>query len=129
MYRLLKIRIPPKDSPSSSTPQEPFAACSNQHTLVGTSIAGHTNQKSKFLIRHKVLYVGDSIANNANFNKVERESNVRIRTVKAYSSAHDDRAKWPRKNMTNVTPAAIMKKRIEDEYTQLVLGTPTVEVV
>ena len=30
--------------------------------------------------------------------------------------------------MTNVTPAAIMKKRIEDEYTQLVLGTPTVDI-
>ena len=42
---------------------------------------------------HKVLYIGDSVARNADFNKVEIDNNIRIRTVKAYSSVKDDEAK------------------------------------
>ena len=50
-------------------------------------------------MRNKVLYIGDSVVQNANIKAVENESNVCIRTVKSYSSVLDDKAKWPRKNI------------------------------
>ena len=65
-------------------------------------------------MKPKVLYIGDSVAHNANFNIVEAETNVRVRTVKAYSSVYDKKAKWPKKNVTDVTPSALMKSWEED---------------
>ena len=42
-------------------------------------------RRSNFLQKPKVLYIGDSVAANANFAFLEKESNSRIRSVKAYT--------------------------------------------
>jgi hypothetical protein len=85
-------------------------------------------RRSTYLAKPKVLYIGDSVAHNAEFNSIEREANIRIRTVKAYSSVFNDQAKWPKKNITDVTPSALMKTWKEDEYTHLVVAAPTVDI-
>ena len=76
----------------------------------------------------KVLYIGDSIAHNANFAAIEKETNSRINTIKAYSSIKDSRATWPNKNLTDVTPFALTNTYEEDAYTHLVIAAPTVDI-
>jgi hypothetical protein len=122
---------PPPISSPSPAPEIPAQTSSSKDTTAFATQGGQKNLKRKrsnFLMRNKVLYIGDSVAHNADFNTVERESNIRIRTVKAYSSVKDDKEKWPRKNMTGVTPPALMKTRKDDDYTHLVLSAPTVDI-
>ena len=40
--------------------------------------------KSRFLQKPKILYIGDSVAQNADIAYLERETQSRIRTKKAY---------------------------------------------
>ena len=87
-----------------------------------------SRKRSKYLKKLKVLYIGDSVAHNANFSKVEKETNVRIRTMKTYSSVYTAKAKWPKRNMVDVTPAAVIDTREDDEYTHIVLNAPTVDI-
>jgi hypothetical protein len=49
-----------------------------------------------------VLYVGDSLAHNANVREVEVVTNTTIKTAKAYSSAWDVSARFKDKNVTDV---------------------------
>ena len=85
-------------------------------------------KKTSYLRNPKILFVGDSVAHNANFARVEKETKTRIRTVKAYSSVNDQRAKWPKKNYSDVTPKALVNTPEEDEYTHLVIAAPTVDI-
>ena len=85
-------------------------------------------KKTKFLQKPKVLVVGDSITHSANFAKVERETNSRIRSAKAYSTVRDSSSKWPHKNITEVSQVALMQTHEDDDYTHLVLGAPTVDI-
>ena len=64
-------------------------------------------RKTKYLQKPKVLYVGDSVAHYANFAFIEKDTNSRIKTVKAYSSVEDTKARWPKKNLTDVTQNAL----------------------
>ena len=75
-----------------------------------------------------MLYIGDSVGHNADFSGVERAVNGRIRTRKAYSSVHDARAKWPKKNFMDITPLALMETREDDPFSHLVLAAPTVDI-
>ena len=54
------------------------------------------------LSKPRVLYVGDSVANNVEINKIENKTESRIRRRKAYSSIYDKRAKWPKQNVKDV---------------------------
>ena len=72
--------------------------------------------------------IGDSIAHNANFNTVEMETNVRVRTVKAYSSTHNPKARWPKKNVADVTPSTLSKTYKDAQFTHLVVAAPTVDI-
>ena len=51
-----------------------------------------------------------------------------VRTVKAYSSNCDIKARWPQKNVTDVTPAALDACHVEDKFTHMILGAPTVDI-
>ena len=72
--------------------------------------------------------MGDSISHNANFSKIEEETKSRLKTVKAYSSTKDNRARWPQKNLTDVTKAALKNTHENDEFDHLVIGAPSVDI-
>ena len=84
--------------------------------------------KSAFLQKPNILFVGDSIAHNANIANVEKQTKTRIKTRKAYSSARDNTARWPKKNVSDIVPEALVNTFEEDEFTHLVLAAPTVEI-
>ena len=83
---------------------------------------------SRFLSKQKVLYIGDSIANNVEFNSLEKATNTRIRTVKAYSSAYTDAARFPLKNVNDIAQDTLNDTHNDDEFTELVLSAPTVDI-
>ena len=85
-------------------------------------------KKSAYLQKPKILYLGDSVAHNADFSYLERQSGARIKTSKAYSSIKDSQARWPHKNFTDVTAAALVNTHEEDEFTHLVLAAPSVDI-
>ena len=72
--------------------------------------------------------IGDSVVHSAEFGNLEKATNSRIRTVKAYSSVHNDKARWPHKNIADVTTAALLDTHEDDEFTQLILSAPTVDI-
>ena len=112
-----KSEDPPSSAPSN--PQSASAPQANPH---------HRRRRSRYLMKSKLLYVGDSVAQNANFNKIEKEVNIRIKTAKAYSSEENDHARWPKKNIIKVTKTALENNTNDDEFTHLVLAAPTVDI-
>ena len=86
------------------------------------------SRKSSFLKRPKILYVGDSIATNVNFRRLEEEFSSRIKTAKAYSCIHDRTSRWPEKNVHDVTQDALDVTHKDDKFTHLVLGAPSVDI-
>ena len=113
-------------SSSSGSPTPPPSSRPDHH---GTSSPAYVLQKkSKFLQRPKVLYVGDSVSHNVNFADLEKKTNSRIKTTKAYSSVKDATARWPHKNIIEVSLIALVNTHEEDEYTHLVLGAPTADI-
>jgi hypothetical protein len=51
-----------------------------------------------------------------------------MKTIKAYSSKRDSNARWPNKNITDVTPAALINTHEEDDFSHLLLAAPTVDI-
>ena len=84
--------------------------------------------KSSFLEKPKVLYIGDSNQRNVNFANAETVTKTRIKTEKAYSSAHNIRAKMPLDNFAKITPQALKNTRDDDPFTHLVLSAPSVDI-
>ena len=78
--------------------------------------------------RPKILYIGDSLAHNVNLSKIEYDTKTRIKSTKAYSAVEDLKARFPHKNFTDVTSAALNKTRNDDKYTELILAAPTVDI-
>lgn len=85
-------------------------------------------QKTEFLSKLKVLYIGDSVAQNMDAKIVEKAKNIRMRTEKAYSSVADKKAKWPYKNVKNVTEKLLDEAPKADEFQHLILAAPTVDI-
>ena len=75
-----------------------------------------------------MLVIGDSLVHNANFATIEIATNSRIRTIKAYGSIRDNNARYPHKNIIDVTPVALVNTPEEDEFSHLILGAPTVDI-
>ena len=71
--------------------------------------------------------MADSVGHTASINGLENLSNTRIKSVRAYSSIHDKRARWPEHNFTDVTNNALKNPGLED-YDALVLSAPTVDI-
>ena len=72
--------------------------------------------------------MGDSIAHNVNMKHLESKTSSMIIKKKSYSSIHDERARWPSKNMKNVTENALNASLVEDRYDYVVLLAPTIDI-
>ena len=112
-----RANSPPVSSsgPTSNPPIEPPKSVSRR-------------RKTKFLNKPQILYVGDSIAQKADIAYLERETQSRIRTKKAHSSVGDNGARWPHKNITEVTQEALVDTHEEDKFTHLIISAPTVDI-
>ena len=75
----------------------------------------------------KVLYVRYSLAHRANLRLIEESLKCRIRSVKAYSSNRDDKARWPEKNFAQVIQNNLSNPGLE-KYDILVMSAPTVDI-
>ena len=84
--------------------------------------------KTTYLQKPKLLYIGDSIAHNVNFNRLEGKTTSRIRTRKAYSSVMDTKAKYPMKNVTDVTKATLFEVPEDDKFSHLVIAASSVDI-
>ena len=114
-------------SPSSSKKKpkrKPAAPKSPNNTSGSTS---SQSSKSSFNSKPKVLYAADSVGHTASAGQLEYSSNCRIKTVRAYSSVHDENAKWPQYNFTDVVKRALNNPGRE-EYDMLVMSAPTVDI-
>ena len=118
----------PTPCPSVPLPTPSSSNLSRVATKASSKSRSINRKKTAYLQKPKILYVGDSIAQNADIALVERVTHSRIRTKKAYSSINDTRARWPHKNLTDVTPAALLNTYEEDKFTHLVLAAPTVDI-
>ena len=68
--------------------------------------------------------VGDSLAHNANYRRIEAVTNTTVKTTKAYSSAWDKSARYKEMNITDVS-----KKELKNStFDQVVLAAPTVDI-
>ena len=119
-------RISPSAAKNSS-PQAPPP--NNEKKSSGTSNRAKPPQsksRSKTVYQRKprTLYVGDSIANNTNFRKLEHVTNTTIKSAKAYSSAWDKDARFKKLNVTDIVRNEIKN----DEFDHLVLAAPTVDI-
>ena len=80
--------------PSPSGPPAPLATKppgpQPSHVTQDKSSKQNYSKKgnSKYLQKPKILYIGDSVGQNADVVFLERETQSRIRTKKAYSSTH-----------------------------------------
>ena len=59
---------------------------------------------------------------------VEEKTESRITTKKAYSSIRDNRSRWPKCNMKDITENALNDGRNDDNYEYIVLSAPTVDI-
>ena len=119
-----QAKVSKKNSqPSSSSHLRPSAP-----SFVSASTTSRTKQKNTYLLKPRVLYVGDSIAHNVNTSYLESKTSTRMSKRKAYSSMYDDRARWPAKNIKDVTKNALDAAPEEDKYEYLVLSAPTVDI-
>ena len=81
-------------------------------------------KQTYFESKPPVLFVGDSVGHNTNFRTLEIVTNTTIKTARAYSSSKDIIAKFPEKNMMDVTEKELEKR----EFDHLVLTAPTVDI-
>ena len=85
-------------------------------------------RKTKYLKKPKVLYIGDSLAHNADIAWIEKETQCRIRTKKAYSSNNDNNAIWPEKNFVVASQVALAETHPDDKFSHIILSAPTVDI-
>ena len=71
-----------------------------------------------------MLFVGDSIAHNTNFRKLEIVTKSTIKTAKAYSSVFDNSARFKEMNVTDVVKNELNRA----PFDHLVLAAPTVDI-
>ena len=109
----VKSSLPAPPQPSSQAPSQPKPAPS---------------KKTAYLQKDRLLFVGDSVAHSVNFGLLEYNTNTRIKTMKAYSAVEDLKARWPHKNVTDVTATALLNVPDDDKFTKLVLAAPTVDI-
>ena len=69
----------------------------------GSRTARQRPKKTRYQKKQRILLIGDSIAHNLQFRNVEEVTNTTVKTAKSYSSTHDTNARFPQKNMKNVS--------------------------
>ena len=120
---------PPVQNPTESS--TPFATASSPaSSSAKSSTKGpefvHTSKQAKteYQCKARVLLVGDSLAQNSDFRKLEAVTNTTIKTAKAYSSIWDNAARYKDKNVTKVVKDELM----DASFDHLVLAAPTVDI-
>ena len=81
-------------------------------------------KQTKYQSKPRILVVGDSLAHNTNFRRIEVVTNTTIKTVKAYSSVRDESSRFKDKNVKDV----VNKELKGGNYSHLVLAAPTVDI-
>ena len=130
---------PPPTSASSSAPSQapqqtnpgrsgPLPAASQSSTSAPQPPSSAPKRESKYLSKPRILYVGDSVAQNIDPRIIEKNTGSRLTTAKAYSSIEDNRSRWPRKNVQEVTNKHLDGVSKEDKFAHLILGAPTVDI-
>ena len=74
-----------------------------------------------------MLYVGDSVGHTANLRIIENFSQFRIKSARAYSAVHDNKARWPDRNFENIVKRNL-KNPGRDKYDVVVMTSPTVDI-
>ena len=121
--------LPPTCTPSQTPPPAPTTTTRNSPQSTSTPTVNQPiRKKTKFLQKPKVLLIEDSIAQNTNVAWLEKESNTRIRTKKAYSAVYDKTTRYPSKNFTDVVPDALLEAHKDDQYSHLVLAAPSADI-
>ena len=123
--------VPPAPRPAAPGPaaaKPPPPQTSQASSEPSSTPARPKRRRTRFQQKPKVLYIGDSVACNADTAYLEKETNCRIRTRKAYSSIDDSRARWPKRNFTDIVPQALYETQHEDKFSHLVLAAPTVDI-
>ena len=82
------------------------------------------NARSKYQMKPRVLMVGDSVAQGANFRVIEKHTNTTIKTSKAYSSKCDNTARFKEQNVTNVVQEELKKAKFQ----YMVLAAPSDDI-
>ena len=136
--------IPPTSGTSSQPNVSPPTAMSsprvsptNTTTLNGASKASSKSSSEtasgqpKPENRPKILFVGDSISNHADFKVLAEATKSEIVSAKAYSAVYDDvtnkvkdAAYYPRKNFLQVVP----NEAIKDNFEHMVVQTGSVDI-
>ena len=117
-----------KQKKDDSTEESRRASAPQPTVQQPPSSSTQPSSKTKYLQKPRILYVGDSVAQNIDPSIIERETGSRLTTAKAYSSIEDNRSKWPRKNAQEVTNKHLDEVFNKDEFEHLVLGAPTVDI-
>ena len=109
---------------NKSTPSAPEASSLTPKDTMPSKQTNHKKRRTIYQQKPKVLLVGDSLAHNSNFNKLEVVKNTTIKTAKGYSSVWDKNARYKHLNITDVT-----RNELENgQYDHLVLAAPTVDI-
>ena len=77
-------------------------------------------KKTSYLLKPRILYVGDSIAHNVEMKDLEEKTHSRLTSRKAFSSIHDKRAKFPSQNVKDVSGKTLDEAKDDDKYEYVV---------
>ena len=113
---------------SLPTPPPPASSSSKPTQQLPTVNPKHKWRKTNYLNQLKVLMIADSIGRNVQLNRLERATNVRIKTAKAYSAVNNKSARWPNMNVTDVTKKEVVENLHGVEYEIVLLSAPTVDI-
>ena len=70
------------------------------------------------LERDNLLFVGDSILHNANFNVIEKATGTNVKTAKAYAAEYDVKTRFPNKNIVYVARNETKKRAFKYVFLQ-----------
>ena len=118
----------PEPSPPPGYPKCPSPSTRTTGSTGPTRVTSSTgSRRSSYLSLPKALYIGDSVGHTANLREVEKASNCRIRSAKAYSSTSDSGARWPVRNFKDVVQNNLNNPG-QENYDILILSSPTVDL-
>ena len=110
-------------------PQSAISTKTNvrEDSLLRTSSGVSTVARKSSAVGTKILFCGDSVGHTTNLRLIEETLKCSIRSVKAYSSIHDERARWPEKNFAQVVKNNLRNFGYQ-KYQILVMSSPTVDI-
>ena len=90
-----------------------------------------TSAKKPQIVEKKTLFVGDSVSDVTDFHALEEATETKIVHVKAYSAVFDEisndakiSARFPKRNFTDVIPAALEK----EEFRNVIVQSGSVDI-